>query len=207
MNDSTTPVFKFTMENKRIIKRYSNRKLYDIEAKHYVTLKQLRDMLYEGIEIKVIDNDTNEDISKQTLAKIIVEDTAESPGLLPVSVLRDVLVKSRESVFSYIKKTVQTGRDAITQLETDAQKQLQKLVDKGAASEEEARKIINEFMEKADKGKDLLEKTIESQFQATLTKLNIFSYRDFEQLILKIEKLEKRLDALEERLNHDSDKK
>ncbi|MCS7315940.1 MAG: polyhydroxyalkanoate synthesis regulator DNA-binding domain-containing protein [Bryobacterales bacterium] len=57
----------------RLIKRYDNRKLYDTEAKAYVSLQELAALIRQGQEIQVVENSTGEDITVQTLAKIILE--------------------------------------------------------------------------------------------------------------------------------------
>ena len=46
---------------RRIIKRYSNRKLYDTKGSSYVTLLQIAEMIREGEEVQIIDNATKED--------------------------------------------------------------------------------------------------------------------------------------------------
>lgn len=63
----------------RLIKRYDNRKLYDTEAKAYVSLQDLAGLIRRGHEIRVMENSTGEDITAQTLAKIILE--GERPPL------------------------------------------------------------------------------------------------------------------------------
>ena len=82
----------------RVIKRYDNRKLYDTEAKSYVSLEELATLIRNGEEISVLENATGEDITVQTLAKIISEmDTQKASGS-PTAVLHDV-VRWGEQVF------------------------------------------------------------------------------------------------------------
>ena len=56
-----------------MIKRYPNRKLYDTEAKRYVTLEQITHMIEAGHEVQVIDNESGEDLTNLTLSQIIFE--------------------------------------------------------------------------------------------------------------------------------------
>ena len=44
--------------SRRIIKRYSNRKLYDTKGSTYVTLLQIAEMIREGEDVQIIDNAT-----------------------------------------------------------------------------------------------------------------------------------------------------
>ncbi len=61
----------------RVIKRYSNRKLYDTKGSRYVTLLQIADMVRAGEEVQIIDNSTKEDKTEVTMALIISEQLKE----------------------------------------------------------------------------------------------------------------------------------
>jgi len=65
----------------RTIKRYANRKLYDLTAKHYVTLRDLAGAIRGGDEIAVIDKPTNTDLTTSVLAQIIFEEERLNPKL------------------------------------------------------------------------------------------------------------------------------
>jgi polyhydroxyalkanoate synthesis repressor PhaR len=78
----------------RIIKRYSNRKLYDTRASSYVTLLNISEMVRSGEQVQVIDNATKEDKTDVTLALIISEELKANPREIPVAALR-ALVRSR----------------------------------------------------------------------------------------------------------------
>ena len=57
-----------------MIKRYANRKLYDTRESRYVTLQQLGELIRDGEDIRIIDNQSKEDLTKVTLAQIIYEE-------------------------------------------------------------------------------------------------------------------------------------
>ena len=63
-----------TERPRRVIKRYSNRKLYDTKDSRYVTLLQIAEMVRGGEEVQIIDNNTKEDLTEITLAQIIYEE-------------------------------------------------------------------------------------------------------------------------------------
>lgn len=63
----------------RLIKRYNNRKLYDTTKSGYVTLNQLAELIGQGEELKVVENTTERDITVQTLALIVFEQTKKTP--------------------------------------------------------------------------------------------------------------------------------
>src|SRR5215208_6177968 len=51
----------------KVIKRYTNRKLYDTVESRYVTLDEIAAMIKAGAEVKIIDNRTKEDLTSVTL--------------------------------------------------------------------------------------------------------------------------------------------
>lgn len=75
----------------RIIKRYENRKLYDMEDKQYVSLDELASLIRSGHDILVIDNATEADITAQTLTKIISEEGSKHLPLLRTESLHELV--------------------------------------------------------------------------------------------------------------------
>lgn len=61
-----------------LIKKYPNRRLYDTEASKYITLTDLKNMIANGSCVKVLDTNSDEDITRSILLQIIIE--AESAG-------------------------------------------------------------------------------------------------------------------------------
>ena len=58
----------------RIIKKYQNRRLYDISTSTYVVLDDIKKIIISGEEIKVIDAKTEEDITRSVLLHILLEE-------------------------------------------------------------------------------------------------------------------------------------
>lgn len=73
------------------IKKYANRRLYNTETSSYVTLDNLSAMVKEGKEFTVHDAKTGEDITRQVLTHIIVEEESKGQNLLPISFLRHLI--------------------------------------------------------------------------------------------------------------------
>lgn len=74
----------------RIIKRYSNRKLYDTEARRYVTLEEVAKLIRGGADVRVQDNDTGEDLTSVTLSQILLEQERQHRSPLPKAFLTNV---------------------------------------------------------------------------------------------------------------------
>lgn len=75
-----------------VIKKYSNRRLYDTRHKKYVTLDEIGALIRDGNEIKVIDTQTGEDISKLILIQVVLESEKNKEDILPASFLH-MLIK------------------------------------------------------------------------------------------------------------------
>lgn len=73
------------------IKKYANRRLYNTETSSYVTLDNLSQMVKDGKEFVVNDAKTGEDITRQVLTHIIVEEESKGQNLLPISFLRHLI--------------------------------------------------------------------------------------------------------------------
>ncbi len=78
-------------EAKRIIKKYPNRRLYDTTESKYVTLNDVRKLVLEGISFCVIDKKSGEDISRNILLQIIIEQEDEGEPLFTTDVLEQLI--------------------------------------------------------------------------------------------------------------------
>ena len=57
----------------RIIKKYPNRRLYDTEKSSYITLSAVYQLIREGLDFKVVDAESGDDITRSILIQIIIE--------------------------------------------------------------------------------------------------------------------------------------
>src|SRR6185503_574005 len=113
---------------RRVIKRYSNRKLYDTKDSRYVTLLQIAEMVRAGEDVQIIDNATKEDKTDVTLALIISEELKARPRGIPLTTLKALIRQRGEKLLSslrdgpigrFIPKEPNSG-DAEASVETDA---------------------------------------------------------------------------------------
>lgn len=75
----------------RTIRRYGNRKLYDVQASAYVSLDDLAALIRSGATVEVVDNVTGEDITAQTLTQVVLEQGKQGRGGLPSELLHEIL--------------------------------------------------------------------------------------------------------------------
>ncbi len=84
------------------IKKYANRRLYNTATSSYVTLDHLAQMVKDGTDFAVFDAKTGEDITRQVLTHIIVEEEGKGQNLLPISFLRHLISFYGDSLQSLV---------------------------------------------------------------------------------------------------------
>ena len=75
------------MDNKILIKKYPNRRLYNTEASSYITVKDVAELIKLGNRIEVRDVNNGDDVTALVLTQIIMDKAKKNQGLLPVSLL------------------------------------------------------------------------------------------------------------------------
>ena len=79
-------------DDRVVIKKYANRRLYNTASSSYVTLEHLSEMVKQNVHFVVYDAKTNEDITRSVLTQIIVEEEGrEGQNLLPIQFLRQLI--------------------------------------------------------------------------------------------------------------------
>jgi polyhydroxyalkanoate synthesis repressor PhaR len=79
------------MTTQRLIKKYPNRRLYDTELSRYITLVDIRELVLRGVEFEVVDTSTSEDITRQILMQIIMEEESGGQPLFSASMLAQII--------------------------------------------------------------------------------------------------------------------
>ena len=78
-------------EEKRVIKKYPNRRLYDTAESKYVTLNDVRKLVLDGVSFCVIDKKSGDDITRNILLQIIIEQEDEGEPLFTTDVLEQLI--------------------------------------------------------------------------------------------------------------------
>ena len=95
----------------RIIKKYPNRRLYDTEISRYITLDDVRKLVVNGIDIRVTDVKTEEDLTRNVLLQIIAEQEHEGKPIFNTPMLTQLVRfygNSYQSAFSeYLQKSLE----------------------------------------------------------------------------------------------------
>ncbi|MEZ5347324.1 MAG: polyhydroxyalkanoate synthesis repressor PhaR [Pyrinomonadaceae bacterium] len=94
---------KDTATDELVIKRYTNRRLYNTETKSYVSYEELAKIVRSGVDIKVIDSKTKEDVTKAVLIQVILEEEKNDKTVLPTDFLFQVLRSRDDSLQDFFK--------------------------------------------------------------------------------------------------------
>lgn len=101
------------MSEPKIIKRYSNRKLYDTIESRYVTLNDISEMIRNGVDVKIIDNQTGKDITSAVLTHVLLNEE-RSRSSISIGTLKELIKSGQETLSRYYRKKVlsKLGKDS-----------------------------------------------------------------------------------------------
>lgn len=134
----------------KVIKRYSNRKLYDTVRSKYVTLDEIARMIKAGDDLQIIDNETKEDLTSVTLTQIIYEEEKRE-SRMPLAMLRN-LIQTRgttiqdffdRSVKTPVEKGVEKGIEELAQIREAATRSVTELTDRIFSGEVRQAAVFN----------------------------------------------------------------
>ena len=99
----------------RLIKKYPNRRLYDTQTSSYITLSDVKQLVLDQEEFKVVDAKSNEDLTRQILMQIILEEEQEGQPMFTPPVLSQIIRSYGNAMQgmmgSYLEKNVQAFVD------------------------------------------------------------------------------------------------
>ena len=115
------------MENQlRLIKKYPIRRLYDTKTSSYITLVDVKQMVLKHEEFQVIDAKSGDDLTRQILLQIILE---EESGGVPMftSDLLSQMIRSYGNAMqgmmgSYLERNIRAFQDIQKALQEQSQK-------------------------------------------------------------------------------------
>lgn len=92
------------MQDRLLLKKYPNRRLYNTEASTYVTLKDVADLIREGRQVVVVDAKTEEDVTPFILVQVLMEKIKKNSQMLPSSLLHLIIRFGDDTLSEYFDK-------------------------------------------------------------------------------------------------------
>ena len=165
----------------KVIKRYSNRKLYDTSDSCYVTLDDVARMVMEGYELQVLDNATKKDLTAVTLAQIVLEQEKKKRRM-PLHLLKAMVKKPSESIAEFLRTEL---GNRVQSLKESAER----LLSPEGKGSDSSKQVPVESQRRLDERLF----SLAEEFMASV----YVSAGDLAKLNARIESLEKRIQALE----------
>ncbi len=101
-----------------LIKRYANRKLYSTQASRYITLKGISELIEAGEDVRVIDNETGEDITSVALSQILVDhERSNSTG--SQTLLSGLISRGGDALYEALRRGVGDASEGIGELQNN----------------------------------------------------------------------------------------
>jgi polyhydroxyalkanoate synthesis repressor PhaR len=79
------------MNEPRLIRKYANRRLYDTVRSRYVNLADVRNLIAEGIRVRVVEQSSSKDITNSILLQIIGSMERDDGAMLTTGFLTDLI--------------------------------------------------------------------------------------------------------------------
>ncbi|HEY9080217.1 polyhydroxyalkanoate synthesis repressor PhaR [Magnetovibrio sp.] len=185
------------------IKKYANRRLYNTATSSYVTLDHLAQMVRDGVDFVVHDAKSGEDITRQVLTHIIVEEEAKGDSMLPLSFLRQLISLYGDSlqsmVPSYLEQTMKAfsgNQDQMRELMDQAfganaaLKPFEEIARQNMAMFENAMKMFNPMAASGGEG---------TSYGGTAKSAPPQDEGDMEEMRAQLDQLQKQLNELSKR--------
>lgn len=112
----------------RIIKKYPNRRLYDTHISRYITVADVRDLVMQGVEFKVVDANSNEDITRPTLLQIILEQESGGQPLFTADILSKMIRFYGDSVQGVFSTYLERSLELFVEQQTRLQRQVRDMI-------------------------------------------------------------------------------
>jgi polyhydroxyalkanoate synthesis repressor PhaR len=192
--DPAEPTSSASGREPKVIKRYTNRKLYDTVESRYVTLDEIAEMIKAGGEVKVIDNRTKDDLTAVTLAQIIFEEEKKT-SKMSLRTLKDLIRYGGERAAQIVEDTQAELRGRVEAVRQAAEQRVQNLLKTGQQTSDRAREMVAASQEAVTQ----FQKRVDERVRTAVEGMGSFgdSRRELNQLADRLAEIEKKLSELE----------
>ncbi len=104
-----------------LIKRYANRKLYNTDSSRYITLKGIAELIETGEDVRVVDNETGEDITSVALSQILVDSERENRSV-PKTLLSDLIQRSGDALYGALRRGVGDASESLEEIQRNVRR-------------------------------------------------------------------------------------
>ncbi|HEX2494536.1 MAG TPA: polyhydroxyalkanoate synthesis repressor PhaR [Steroidobacter sp.] len=116
------------MSEERVIKKYANRRLYDASQSKHITLDAVRNMIVSGVRVKVIEDKTNEDITRLILLQVIADQEQFGRPILSTALLESLIRFYGNSLQAFLSSYLEKSMEAFTRQQETVQAQFTRMI-------------------------------------------------------------------------------
>jgi polyhydroxyalkanoate synthesis repressor PhaR len=197
----------------RIIKRYKNRRLYDSEEKKTIKLEDLAELVKKDVDFKVVDSETEKDVTLSVLTKVLSESITEDKNNLkqtsppeadlPMAekLIRLLIARGGEITVDFFKKSVLFGLGVFDLTKEKAEKLVDEMIKRGEMSESDKAKTVKELLKGHDERMKKLNAKIDETVEKVAAKVRGKEKDELAKLHQKLDALAKVVEKLEKKLS------
>jgi polyhydroxyalkanoate synthesis repressor PhaR len=177
-----------------VIKRYPNRKLYDTEAKQYITLDGIATLIRQGQEVQVLDHASGEDLTAVTLTQIIFEQQKKQRGFLPQAVLTGLIQAGGERM-STLRRTLASPLEIARQVDEEIERRVHTLISRGELAAEDAVHLRDKLLSHRRRPSDDAWPS-EQDLEIMLDERGVPTQDDLQEILQQLDLLAAKLDEI-----------
>lgn len=177
-----------------LIKRYSNRKLYDTEAKQYITLEGIAALIRDGVAVQVIDHETGDDLTPVIQSQIIFEQEKKLRGNKPRLGFNELL-RAGNDTLSRLRHVI-AAKDWQAEVDAEIERRMLLLIQAGEVDEEEGLRLLAQLVPPVEEKAAEPEKAEGGDLQRLLHQLDVPRRGDLQKLMAQVEALNAEVAAL-----------
>ncbi len=113
----------------RLIKKYSNRRLYDTENSAYITLGGIKELVVQGVPLEVRDAKTDEDLTRSIMLQVILEEESMGSPLFSLELLKSLIRFHGSALQEMLSIYLENNMKAFVDFQQNMQEQSRKMGD------------------------------------------------------------------------------
>jgi polyhydroxyalkanoate synthesis repressor PhaR len=183
------------MKKPKLVKRYANRKLYDTQRSRYVTLEDIAEMIRTGEDVRVVDNQSKEDLTAVTLAQIIFE-SEKKLGRMPLSLLRGLIQSGEDALSDLVNRAV---REPVQNIRAEVERTVERVVRGGEEVREEARTAVRDLVQSSGQVLEEWQKRVDEGVSKAVAAVSPRTGQavDVDSLLQRLDALDRKVRKLE----------
>lgn len=174
-----------------LIKRYANRKLYNTVTSRYITLKGIAELLEQGEDVRVIDNETGDDITSVALSQILV-DSERTKGGMKGTVLTELIQRGGDVLYGALRRGVDDASESIDEFQRNVRRVIRRDREEGEVEGEPRPSLGARLSEATD-----VERMVQRSVERVLKLLDLPRRSDIDALNRNLERVAHAIEGMQ----------